>query len=79
MQVRNLLMCKLFHFLLSVILAVMPFIQPIPATAQDARVQQAMRNMTTRLRTAETERDNLQAAKAQSELRLLTRALSPDS
>jgi chromosome segregation ATPase len=37
------------------------------ATAQDARTQQAMRNMTTRLRAAETERDNLQAGKAQSD------------
>jgi chromosome segregation ATPase len=37
------------------------------ATAQDTRMQQAMRNMTTRLRAAETERDNLQAAKAQSD------------
>ena len=53
--------------LLSVTLAVISFIQPIPVAAQDARVQQAMRNMTTRLRAAETERDNLQAAKAQSD------------
>lgn len=33
----------------------------------DARVQQAMRNMTTRLRAAETERDNLLSAKAQND------------
>lgn len=38
------------------------------APAQDARTQQAMRNMTARLRAAETERDNLQAAKVQSDL-----------
>ena len=54
-------------FLLSGILAVISFIQPPPALAQDARSQQAMRNMTTRLRAAETERDNLLAAKAQSD------------
>jgi len=33
--------------------------------ADDARVQQALRNMATRLRAAETERDNLQSAKAE--------------
>lgn len=37
------------------------------AADQDARVQQAMRAMTTRLKTAETERDSLQAAKIQSD------------
>ena len=53
--------------LLSVFLAVISFFRPIPAAAQDARVQQAMRNMTARLRAAETERDNLQATKAQND------------
>ena len=42
-------------------------IRPIYAADQDARVQQAMRAMTARLRAAETERDNLQAAKVQSD------------
>ena len=36
--------------------------------AQDTRTQAAMRNMTARLRAAETERDTLQAAKVQSDL-----------
>lgn len=45
---------------------------------QDARTQQAMRNMTTRLRAAETERNNLQTAKEQSdqELKTLTEKLA---
>lgn len=37
------------------------------AADQDARTQQAMRSMTTRLRAAETERDSLLSAKAQSD------------
>ena len=37
------------------------------AADQDARAQQAMHAMTTRLRAAETERDTLQAAKVQSD------------
>jgi chromosome segregation ATPase len=37
------------------------------AADQDARAQQAMRAMTSRLRAAETERDSLQAAKVQSD------------
>lgn len=51
----------------SIILAFISLIGPMHAADQDARVQQAMRNMTTRLRAAETERDSLQAAKAQSD------------
>ena len=54
-------------FFASVILASIAFIKPMHAADQDARVQQAMRNMTTRLRAAETERDSLQAAKVQSD------------
>jgi chromosome segregation ATPase len=53
--------------LTSFILVSISLIGPIHAADQDARVQQAMRNMTTRLRTAETERDTLQAAKVQSD------------
>jgi chromosome segregation ATPase len=51
----------------SVILLLVSFSGPISAADQDARVQQAMRSMTTRLRAAETERDSLQTAKAQLE------------
>ena len=51
----------------SIILASLSFVGPVRAADQDARVQQAMRSMTTRLRAAETERDSLQAAKAQSD------------
>jgi chromosome segregation ATPase len=51
----------------SVILASVSLIGPMRAAEPDARVQQAMRNMTTRLRAAETERDSLQAAKVQSD------------
>jgi chromosome segregation ATPase len=51
----------------SFILASISLPGPMHAADQDARVQQAMRNMTTRLRAAETERDSLQAAKAQSD------------
>ena len=61
----------------SIILASILLIGPIQAADQDARVQQTMRNMTTRLRAAETERDSLQAAKAQSdqEKKVLTEKL----
>ena len=51
----------------SVILASVSLTGSMHAADQDARVQQAMRNMSTRLRAAETERDSLQAAKAQSD------------
>jgi chromosome segregation ATPase len=51
----------------SVILTSISLTGSMYAADQDARVQQAMRNMTTRLRAAETERDSLQAAKAQSD------------
>lgn len=51
----------------SVILTSISLTGPMHGADQDARVQQAMRNMTTRLRAAETERDSLQAAKAQSD------------
>lgn len=54
-------------FFVTVILASISFMAPMHAADQDARVQQAMRAMTTRLRAAETERDNLQTAKAQSD------------
>jgi chromosome segregation ATPase len=61
----------------SVILASISLIGPMQAADQDARTQQAMRNMTTRLRSAETERDSLQAAKAQGdqEKKVLTEKL----
>lgn len=62
----------------SIIFASISLIATMSATGQDARVQQAMRNMTTRLRAAETERNNLQAAKDQSdqELKTLTEKLN---
>lgn len=50
-----------------VILASISLLGSMHAADQDARTQQAMRNMTTRLRAAETERDSLQAAKLQSD------------
>lgn len=53
--------------LASVILASLSLLGPARAADQDARTQQAMRNMTTRLRAAETERDSLQTAKVQSD------------
>jgi chromosome segregation ATPase len=51
----------------SLILAFISLPGSVRAADQDARAQQAMRNMTTRLRAAETERDSLQAAKAQND------------
>jgi len=53
--------------LVSFVFAYISLVRPVSAADQDARVQQAMRNMTTRLRAAETERDTLLAAKAQSD------------
>lgn len=60
-----------------IILSSISLIGPTHAADQDARVQQAMRNMTARLRAAETERDSLQAAKAQAdqEKKVLTEKL----
>lgn len=57
----------MFRLLASVILVSISLVRPVQAADQDARVQQAMRAMTTRLRAAETERDSLQAAKVQSD------------
>ena len=54
-------------FFATVILASISPLAPMHAADQDARTQQAMRTMTTRLRAAETERDSLQTAKAQSD------------
>jgi chromosome segregation ATPase len=51
----------------SAILAFISLVGSVDAADQEARVQQAMRNMTTRLRAAETERDSLQSEKAQSD------------
>ena len=61
----------------NVILVSLSLLGPMRVAGQDARTQQAMRNMTTRLRAAETERNNLQAAKEQSdqELKALTAKL----
>lgn len=53
--------------LASFMFAVISIVGSASASDPDARAQQALRNMTTRLRAAETERDNLQAAKAQSD------------
>jgi chromosome segregation ATPase len=63
--------------LASTTLAFFLLIGPMHAADPDVRAQQAMRNMTTRLRAAETERDSLQAAKAQSdqEKKMLTERL----
>jgi chromosome segregation ATPase len=51
----------------SVILLFVSLSGTLSAADQDARAQQAMRSMTTRLRAAEAERDSLQTAKAQLE------------
>jgi chromosome segregation ATPase len=61
----------------TIILSSISLIGPMRAADQDARVQQAMRNMTARLRAAETERDSLQSAKAQAdqEKKVLTERL----
>ena len=65
------------RFIVPIILVSLLLVRPIPAHAQDARAQQAMRNMATRLRAAETERNNLQTAKEQSdqEVKTLTEKL----
>ncbi len=54
------------RFLLFVLVLISVFLVR-PSFAQDARTQQAMRALTTRLRTAETERTALQAEKLQSD------------
>ncbi len=53
-------------FFANVIVVCLSVIGTVQA-GDDARAQQAIRNMTTRLRAAETERDTLLSAKAQSE------------
>lgn len=59
-------------FFASIILGFISFFESTLAHGQDARTQQAMRNMTTRLRAAETERNNLQSAKEQSDQEVKT-------
>jgi chromosome segregation ATPase len=60
------------RIIVPIILVSLCFIRPMPVLAQDARAQQAMRNMATRLRAAETERNNLQSAKEQSDQEVKT-------